>query len=237
MTTLRCFLSEAPIASDRGRRGHGGQPPCGLAARCAITTGPSGIHHAVPGNLGALLRLFSACLKVWTVRLRRVTSYIEGDTMLGWKATHAFLRPSRFPQYWLVGRQVKCHPAGSQPCCGRRGCGSWHICPIPSPRSCLQKWRTCSRTTSYQRNGIVANGKSSLAYPRGPCLSEHTLQHMDSCLACNTLQMLDFAIVSFRGGLVLLSLCVVSLANSLCVCLRTCFTILLSYLVFRLIAL
>ena len=145
--------------------------------------------------------------------------------------------PSRSPQYWLVGRQVKCHPAGSQPCCGRRGCGSWHICPIPSPRSCLQKWRTCSRTTSYQRNGIVANGKSSLAYPRGPCLSEHTWQHMDSCLACNTLRLLDFAIVSLRGGLVLLSLCVVSLANSLCVCLRTCSPIHLSYLVFRLVAL
>ena len=29
-------------------------------------------------------------------------------------------------------------------------------------------WRTCSRTTSYQGNGIVASGKSSLAYPRGP---------------------------------------------------------------------
>ena len=28
-----------------------------------------------------------------------------------------------------------------------------------------------------------------------------------------------------RGGLVLLSLCVVSLANSVCVCLKTCFTI------------
>ena len=130
---------------------------------------------------------------------------IEGDTMLGWKAIHAFPRLSRSPQYWLVGRQVKCHPAGSQPCCGRRGCGSWHICPIPSPRSCLQKWRTCSRTTSYQRNGIVANGNSSLAYPRGPCFYDHTWQHMDSCLACNTLQVLDFAIVSFRGGLVLLS--------------------------------
>ena len=33
--------------------------------------------------------------------------------MLGWKATHAFLRPSRSPQYWLVGRQVKCHPAAA----------------------------------------------------------------------------------------------------------------------------
>ena len=88
-------------------------------------------------------------------------------------------------------------------------------------------------------NGMALRlmGKSSLAYPRGPCLYEHTWQHMDSCLACNTLQLLDFAIVSFRGGLVLLSLFVVSLANSVCVCLRTCFTILLSYLVFRLIAL
>ena len=26
--------------------------------------------------------------------------------MLGWKAAHAFLRPSGSPQYWLVGRQV-----------------------------------------------------------------------------------------------------------------------------------
>ena len=33
--------------------------------------------------------------------------------MLGWKATHAFLRPSRSPQYWLVRRQVKCHPAAA----------------------------------------------------------------------------------------------------------------------------
>ena len=61
-------------------------------------------------------------------------------------------------------------PGSSQPCCGRRGCGSRHICPISSQRSCLQKWRTCSRTTSYQRNGIVASARSSLAYPRGPCL-------------------------------------------------------------------
>ena len=44
-------------------------------------------------------------------------------------------------------------------------------------------------------------------------------------------------VVSFRGGLVLLSLCVVSLTNSVCVSLRTCFTIILSSLVFRLIAL
>ena len=29
------------------------------------------------------------------------------------EATHAFLRPSRSPQYWLVGRQVKCHPAAA----------------------------------------------------------------------------------------------------------------------------
>ena len=33
--------------------------------------------------------------------------------MLGWKATHAFLRPSRSLQYWLVGRQVKCHRAAA----------------------------------------------------------------------------------------------------------------------------
>ena len=71
----------------------------------------------------------------------------------------------------LAGGQASQVPPGcSQPCCGRRGCGSRHICPISSQRSCLQKWRTCSRTTSYQRNGIVASGKSSLAYPRGPCL-------------------------------------------------------------------
>ena len=41
---------------------------------------------------------------------------------------------------------------------------------LSSQRSCLQKLRTCSRTTSYQRNGIVTSGKSSLAYPRGLCL-------------------------------------------------------------------
>ena len=39
--------------------------------------------------------------------------HMQGDTILGWKATHAFLRPSRSPQYWLVGRQVKCHPAAA----------------------------------------------------------------------------------------------------------------------------
>ena len=33
--------------------------------------------------------------------------------MLRWEATHAFLRPSRAPQYWLVGRQVKCDPAAA----------------------------------------------------------------------------------------------------------------------------
>ena len=37
----------------------------------------------------------------------------RGDTLSRWEATHAFLRPSRSPQYWLVGRQVKCHPAAA----------------------------------------------------------------------------------------------------------------------------
>ena len=38
---------------------------------------------------------------------------IGGNTLLRWEATHAFLRPSRSPQYWLVGRQVKCPPAAA----------------------------------------------------------------------------------------------------------------------------
>ena len=38
---------------------------------------------------------------------------IGGNTWLTWVATHAFLRPSRSQQYWLVGRQVKCHPAAA----------------------------------------------------------------------------------------------------------------------------
>ena len=37
----------------------------------------------------------------------------RGGYYVGWKATHAFLRPSRSPQCWLVGRQVKCHPAAA----------------------------------------------------------------------------------------------------------------------------
>ena len=93
---------------------------------------------------------------------------IGGDTMSRWVATHAFLRPSRSPQYWLVGRQVKCHPAAAS-----HAVEGEVVDPgtsARSQRSCLQKLRTCSRTTSYQRNGIVVNGKSSLAYPRGPCL-------------------------------------------------------------------
>ena len=72
------------------------------------------------------------------------------------------------PQYWLVGRQVKCHPAAAS-----HAVEGEVVDPgtsARSQRSCLQKLRTCSRTTSYQRNGIVVNGKSSLAYPRGPCL-------------------------------------------------------------------
>ena len=39
-------------------------------------------------------------------------------------------------------------------------------------------------------------------------------------LPCIAVQLLDFGIVSFRGGLVPSSLCVVSLADSVCVCLR-----------------
>ena len=102
--------------------------------------------------------------------------------MLGWTATHAFLRLSRSPQYWLVGRQVKCHPAAAS-----HAVEGEVVDPGTSARSrhnilALQKWRTCSRTTSYQRNGIVASGKSSLAYPRGPLLTglhEHIWQHTD----------------------------------------------------------
>ena len=48
---------------------------------------------------------------------------------------------------------------------------------------------------------------------------------------------LSLNLVSFRGGLVPLSLRVVSLANSVRVCLRTCFTVIVSCLVFRLIVL
>ena len=83
----------------------------------------------------------------------------------------------------------------------------WILAHLPNPVTTflLAEVGAPAAETSYQRNGIVANGNSSLAYPRGPCLSDHTWQHVDSCLACNTLQLLDFAIVSFRGGLVLLS--------------------------------
>ena len=48
---------------------------------------------------------------------------------------------------------------------------------------------------------------------------------------------LTLSLYHLEVGWSLLSLCVVSLANSVCVCLRTSFTIVVSCLVFRLIAL
>ena len=53
---------------------------------------------------------------------------IEGDTRLGYKATHAFPRDCRL-QHWLVRWQVKRHPAAASLAAEGDVCGSWHICP------------------------------------------------------------------------------------------------------------
>ena len=145
---------------------------------------------------------------------------IGGDTMLRWEATHAFLRPSRAPQHWLVGRQVKCHPAAAS-----HAVEGEFVDPgtsARSQRSCLRKLRTCSRTTSYQRNGIVVNGKSSLAYPRGPCL-----QYCMSICGNTWTDALHAAHFELRVSSVLNQ---VGWSNfprivpwpALCVCVRTC---------------
>ena len=97
-----------------------------------------------------------------------------------------------------------------------------HICPISSQRSCLQKWRICSRATSYQRNGIVANGKSSLAYPRGPCLQ----YCMSICgdIWTDALHAAHFGLLflvcKIRWAGLFSLYC--TLANTMCVCVRTC---------------
>ena len=89
-----------------------------------------------------------------------------------------------------------------------------------SQRSCLQKLRTCSRTSSYQWNGIVVNGKSSLAYPRGPCLQ----YCMSICgnTWTDALHAADFELlVSNVQNQVGWSVFLVAWP-ALCVCVRTC---------------
>lgn len=78
--------------------------------------------------------------------------------MLGMKATHAFLRPSRSLQSWLVGRQVKSHPAAASHAVEGEVRGSWHTCPIYHDVPARQTWAPCSGTASYLQNVIVVDG-------------------------------------------------------------------------------
>ena len=79
------------------------------ARQCWCVPSHLGLPRCVRGTAysGPAHRLVRNDLLILFLHMHR------GDTMLGWKATRAFLRPSRSPQYWLVGRQVKCHPAAA----------------------------------------------------------------------------------------------------------------------------
>ena len=82
---------------------------------------------------------------------------------------------------------IQAHPASAL--CGWKdvilslclACPLLGLSPEASPTPgllALAKWRTCSRTTSYQRNGIVASGKSALAYALGALGLQYCLSHM-----------------------------------------------------------
>ena len=79
-------------------------------------------------------------------------------------------------------------------------------------------------TTSYQRNGIVINGKSSLAYPRGPCL-QYCLSicgnTWTNALHAAHFELLVSSVQNQVGWSVFLVL--YPGQHYVCVCVRTCF--------------
>ena len=79
-------------------------------------------------------------------------------------------------------------------------------------------------------------GLSSGPFITVTCMSIHGNTWTDALHAAR-FNCFDFVIVSFRGGLVPLSLYVVPMANSVCIGLMTCFTSIVSCLVYRLNAL
>ena len=119
--------------------------------------------------------------------------------MLGWKATHAFLRPSRSPQYWLVGRQVNCHPAAASHAVEGEvvDLGASAL----SRLNVIAYRRGAPAAEQSHINGVAVRPAGNLLWPilgalDKRVLHEHTWQHMDRCLACITLQLLVFVSIS-----------------------------------------
>ena len=133
-----------------------------------------------------------------------VRNMIGGNTLLRWEATDAFLRPSRSLQYWLLGRQVQCHPAAAS-----HTVKGEVVDPGTSARSRhnVLACRSCAPAAEQPRiNGMALWPVGNLLWPilgaLLTVLNEHMWQQMDALHAAHFELLVPWP--------------------ALCVCVRTC---------------